>query len=325
MITTVQKVNIRQKFYNDPVTEDAWNDFYFWRFHTSPSIDSIDALASDDIEATTTPQNGCNAQQLMEEGRREQKLSQWLGMDCNYWEGNFQEEAILHSLLQDEIKEKEGTFSEIFSPKRTSPRSLRQSCVAKIEERESSQTQQYLSFFWDESASNQATIELLMKNEEMEKQSTSIWEEKEIVFAHAPQPSMSSKLLIEAQQEQEEKVYISSLLFLVKVDVNIVLCSRLPSISPGRILTLWLDSLRSILSPRLLLLSPFFPQVDHHSRRPSNDSAFLWDDPAAIGMLLTDEEDEALLAREDKVNRVGQLFGAVKIPLLSISAYEVKS
>ena len=105
--------------------------------------------------------------------------------------------------------------------------------------------------------------------------------------------------------------------------MNIVLCSRLPSISPGRILTQWLDSLRSILSP--LLLSSFFPQVDHHSRRPSNDSAFLWDDPAAIGMLLTDEEDEALLAREDKVNRVGQLFGAVKIPLLSISAYEVKS
>ena len=43
MITTVQKVNIRQKFYNDPLTEDAWNDFYFWRFHTSPSLDSLDS------------------------------------------------------------------------------------------------------------------------------------------------------------------------------------------------------------------------------------------------------------------------------------------
>ena len=54
MITTVPKVNIRQRFYNDPVTEDAWNDFYFWRFNnTSASMDSIDALASDDIEATT--------------------------------------------------------------------------------------------------------------------------------------------------------------------------------------------------------------------------------------------------------------------------------
>ena len=102
------KVDIRQRFYNDPLTEDAWNDFYFWRFNnTSASMDSIDALASDDIEATTTPQNGCHAQQLMEEGRREEKLSQWLGMDCKYWEGNFQKEAILHSLLQEEIKEKE--------------------------------------------------------------------------------------------------------------------------------------------------------------------------------------------------------------------------
>ena len=206
-------MDIRQRFYNDPLTEDAWNDFYFWRFNNnSASMDSIDVLASDDIEATTTPQNGCHAQQLMEEGRREEKLSQWLGMDCKYWEGNFQKEAILHSLLQEEIKEKEGTFSEIFSPTRTSPRSLRQTCVAKIEEKESNQTQQYLSFFWDESASNQATIELLMKNEEMEKHSTSIWEEKEIVFAHAPQPSMSSKLLIEAQQEQVEQVKCKTLL-----------------------------------------------------------------------------------------------------------------
>ena len=200
-------MDIRQRFYNDPLTEDAWNDFYFWRFNTSPSMDSIDVLASDATEATTTPENGCHAEQLMEEGRRGQKLSQWLGMeDCKYWEGNFQNESILQSLLQDEIKEKEGTFSEIFSPKRKSPQSLRQSCVTKIDEKESAQTHQYLSFFWDESASNQATIELLMKHEEKEKQSTSIWEEKEIVFAHPPKHSMSSKLLIDAQPEQVEKV-----------------------------------------------------------------------------------------------------------------------
>ena len=37
------KVEIRQKFYNDPLTEDAWNDFYFWRLHTSPSLDSLDS------------------------------------------------------------------------------------------------------------------------------------------------------------------------------------------------------------------------------------------------------------------------------------------
>merc|ERR1719180_455558 len=64
------QVDIRQRFYNTSTT----------------SMDSIDALASDDIEATTTPQNGqSRAQQLMEEGRREEKLSQWLGMDCKYW------------------------------------------------------------------------------------------------------------------------------------------------------------------------------------------------------------------------------------------------
>lgn len=264
------QVDIRQRFYNDPLTEDAWNDFYFWRFNSSPSLDSIDALASDDIEATTTPENGCHAQQLMEEGRRERKLSHWLGMDCKYWECNFQNETILHSLLQDEIKEKEGTFSQIFSPKRTSPRSLRQSCTAKIEEKESAQTHQYLSFFWDESASNQATIELLMKHEEMEKQSTSIWEEKEIVFAHPP--SMSSKLVIEAQGEQVEKQPTQ----------------YFPWEDP--------DTVAGLL------------EVDHHSRRPSSDSVFLWDDPAAIGMLLTDEEDEALLARKDKTDMTEELL-----------------
>ena len=32
---------------------------------------------------------------------------------------------------------------------------------------------------------------------------------------------------------------------------------------------------------------------------------FLWDDPAAIGMLLTDEEEEeTLLARDDKVTKL---------------------
>jgi len=130
-----------------------------------------------------------------------------------------------------------------------------------------------LSFFWDESASNQATIELLMKHEEMEKQSTSIWEEKEIVFAHPPpHPSMSSKLLIEAQQEQVEKP--STQYF--------------PWEDP--------DTVAGLL------------EVDHHSRRPSSDSVFLWDDPAAIGMLLTDEEDEALLAREDKTDMTEELL-----------------
>merc|ERR1719238_263407 len=105
------QVDLRQKFYNDPSTEDAWNDFYFWRFNTSHNID-IDLATKNDILA----------QQLMEEGR-EQKLSQWLGTDCKYWEGSYQNEAILQSLLQDEIEEKQAL-----------------------------QSQQYLSFFWDESA-----------------------------------------------------------------------------------------------------------------------------------------------------------------------------
>lgn len=264
------QVDLRQKFYNDPMTEDAWNDFYFWRFDTSPCIDSIDTLASNDKEATMIPESYGHAQELMKEGRRDHK---WLGTDnCKYWEGNYQNEAILNSLLHDEIqeKEKEGTFSEIFSPKRTSPRS--QSYAAKTEVGKES-APQYLSFFWDESASNQATIELLMKHEEMEKQSTSIWEEKDIVFAHpSPHPSMSSKLLIEVQQQQVEKP--STQYF--------------PWEDP--------DTVAGLL------------EVDHHSRRPSSDSVFLWDDPAAIGMLLTDEEEDALLAREDKTDMTEELL-----------------
>ena len=112
----------------------------------------------------------------MEEGREQR-----FGKDCRYWEGSFQNEAILQSLLQ---MEDDGPYS---------PQSLSQSFgVANNEQKkEKSPTQEYLSFFWDESASNQATIELLMKNEELERQSMSVWEEKEIVFAHQAKSSRS--------------------------------------------------------------------------------------------------------------------------------------
>ena len=149
-------MDLRQKFYNDPSTEDAWNDFYFWRFNTSHNID-IDLATKNDILA----------QQLMMEEGREQKLSQWLGTDCKYWEGSYQNEAILHSLLQDEIEENSSS--------------------------QALHSQQYLSFFWDESASNQATMELLMRHEEKERQSTEIWEEKEIVFVNTSQQSKKSQ------------------------------------------------------------------------------------------------------------------------------------
>ena len=190
------KVEIRQKFYNDPLTEDAWNDFYFWRFHTSPSLDSldswdaqvpinVDANAGADVDvgagyadADGGADDGADAdiQVLMEEGREQR-----FGKDCRYWEGSFQNEAILQSLLQ---MEDDGPYS---------PQSLRQSSgVANNEQKKGkSPTQEYLSFFWDESASNQATIELLMKNEELERQSMSVWEEKEIVFAHQAKSSRS--------------------------------------------------------------------------------------------------------------------------------------
>ena len=112
----------------------------------------------------------------MEEGR-----DQRFGKDCRFWEGSFQNEAILQSLLQ---MEDDGA---------SSPQSLRQSSGVANNERKKrkSPTQEYLSFFWDESASNQATIELLMKNEELERQSMSVWEEKEIVFAHQAKSSRS--------------------------------------------------------------------------------------------------------------------------------------
>merc|ERR1711936_1055400 len=231
------QVEIRQKFYNDPLTEDAWNDFYFWRFHTSPSLDSLDSW---------------DAQVLMEEGREQR-----FGKDCRYWEGSFQNEAILQSLLQ---MEDDGPYSS---------QSLRQSSgVANIEPKKGkSPTQEYLSFFWDESASNQATIELLMKNEELERQSMSVWEEKEIVFAHQAKSSRSW-----TETEPAEQVSVQ----------------YFPWEDP--------DTVAGLL------------EVENLSRRASNDSPFLWDDPAAIGMLLTDEEDEALLAREDKTDMTEELL-----------------
>ena len=121
----------------------------------------------------------------MEEGREQR-----FGKDCRYWEGSFQNEAILQSLLQ---MEDDGPYS---------PQSLRQSSGVANNERKKgkSPTQEYLSFFWDESASNQATIELLMKNEELERQAMSVWEEKEIVFAHQAKSSRSQMETEPAEQ-----------------------------------------------------------------------------------------------------------------------------
>merc|ERR1712180_572438 len=156
--------------------------------------------------------------------------------------GSFQNEAILQSLLQ---MEDDGPYS---------PQSLCQSSgVANSEQKKGkSPTQEYLSFFWDESASNQATIELLMKNEELERQSMSVWEEKEIVFAHQ---AKSSRSRTETEPAEQAPV------------------QYFPWEDP--------DTVAGLL------------EVENLSRRASNDSPFLWDDPAAIGMLLTDEEEEA--------------------------------
>merc|ERR1712180_57317 len=171
--------------------------------------------------------------------------------------GSFQNEAILQSLLQ---MEDDGPYS---------PQSLCQSSgLANNEQKKGkSPTQEYLSFFWDESASNQATIELLMKNEELERQSMSVWEEKEIVFAHQ---AKSSRSRTETEPAEQAPV------------------QYFPWEDP--------DTVAGLL------------EVEALSRRASNDSPFLWDDPAAIGMLLTDEEDEALLAREDKTDMTEELL-----------------
>jgi len=85
---------------------------------------------------------------------------------------------------------------------------------------------------------------------------------------------------------------------------------------------LWDDKeiIFALVSPRSGRYSPqYFPWEDPDtmaglmeasgkpSRRTSDDSTtFLWDDPAAIGMLLTDEEDEAYLPWDDKMDMVGQ-------------------
>ena len=141
---------------------------------------NVDANAGANVDGTgyADADDGADAdtQVLMEEGREQR-----FGQNCRYWEGSFQNEAILQSLLQ---MEDDGPYS---------PQSLRQSSgVANNGQKKGkSPTQEYLSFFWDESASNQATIELLMKNEELERQSMSVWEEKEIVFAHQAKSSRS--------------------------------------------------------------------------------------------------------------------------------------
>lgn len=164
------KVDLKQKFYDDPMTENAWNDFHFWNFNKPVLTDlmALNMLVPDDVESArglspdSLPDSGCdswrqeeNPNWLRLDGtpgdlRRPSSGTSW--MDCKYWEESYQNESILQSLLDGEIQDNTSSIPVNF---------------------------------WDESASNQATIELLMKHEEMEKESKFLWEDKEIIFALA--------------------------------------------------------------------------------------------------------------------------------------------
>jgi len=226
------KQDIRQKFYDHPDTKKIYNDFYFWNLN-KPSLThdmALGVLVNDDIEACISPDSGCFSIQ-MEEQRKKDNSDKW--MNCKYWEETFQNENILHSLLEDEVQETDKTP------------------VLTVN-------------FWDESANNQASAQLQMSKEKKKREKQDkklreeieyLWENKDIIFALVP----------------EEPKPQSSQYF--------------PWEDPDTICGLMEDDSLKVTT-----------------RRTSGDSTFLWDDPAAIGMLLTDEEDEAYLPWDDKTD-----------------------
>jgi len=223
-------VDLRLKFYDDPMTEDSYNDFNFWSLGQPKVTEAmaLGVLANDDGEAAGTPDSGCFSLQVEEE-KGKVAMNTWL--NCKYWEDSFQNESILHSLLEEEMQETDK--NPCLSP-----------CPVN---------------FWDESANNQANIELIIKHEE--KESKFLWDDKEIIFA-----------LVSKEPKAES--------------------APSPQYFP------WEDP-----DTMAGLLEGGKP-----SRRTSDDdSTFLWDDPAAIGMLLTDEEDEAYLPWDDKMDMVEEL------------------
>ena len=221
----ITQEKIRQKFYDDPTTENSWNDFHFWNFsrQTLTETMALTVLVTEDVDATVTPDSGCFST-LVEEEKGKNTLHKWL--NCKYWEETFQNETILQSLLDDEVMDADRTPTIAVN-------------------------------FWDESASNQATIQLLMEQEEEE--SKFQWEDKDIIFALLPK---------EPKPVQPVQYF--------------------PWEDPDTIAGLMEDQ--------------------RPSRRTSGDSGFLWDDPAAIGLLLTDEEDEAYLPWDDKTDMTEELL-----------------
>ena len=219
-------MEIRQLFYNDPMTENAWNDFHFWRpspcltDDTALELLAKDSSGSPDSGARSSPDSGC----VSKIENEKEKLNNWLDW---YWEDTYQNESILQSLLSDEIQDKD----------KTPP-------LLPVN-------------FWDESANNEASNVLQMKYEEIKKDSQFLWEDKEIIFALVPK-----------EPRPQHVQYF-------------------PWEDP--------DTMASLM------------EQERSSRRTSGDSTFLWDDPAAIGMLLTDEEDEAYLPWDDKTDMTEEL------------------
>jgi len=219
------KVDLRLKFYDDPTNEKLFNDFHFWNIGQQSTVSEAMArslLYSDHTESCISPDSGCFSLKTEEEG---DKVSVDTWMECKYWDQTLHNHNILHSLLDDEIQD-----TDNFSLNTVN--------------------------FWDESANNQAVVELQLVQDVCGKEEY-LWEDKDIIFA----------LILKEPKAQ---------------------CSQyFPWEDP--------DTMAGLME-------------DHRCvRRLSGDSTFLWDDPAAIGLLLTDEEDHTYLPWDDNKDMTEEL------------------
>jgi len=220
------KVDLKLKFYDDPTNDKLFNDFHFWNIGHQSTVSEAMArtlLCSDDIESCISPDSGCFFLKTEEE-RNKVSVDTW--MECKYWEQSFHNHNILHSLLDDEIQDSDSISVHTVN-------------------------------FWDESANNQAVVELQLVQEINGKEEY-LWEDKDIIFA------------------------------LVLKEPKVQQCSQyFPWEDP--------DTMAGLME-------------DHRCvRRMSGDSTFLWDDPAAIGLLLTDEEDDTYLPWDDNKDMTEEL------------------
>jgi len=179
-------VELRKKYYDDIDTTDAWNSFNFWNIGREvkelSEEEALEVLATDCLATDSCSiDSGCYSPELEVE-KEKQIMNYW--NHCQFWQESFQNENIINSLLEEEVMDLTPVMNT--------------------------------TNFWDESAAQQASIELLMRSEQQEKESQKLWKEAgKVVFATPAPPYFpwedpeSIESLVNSEEEEENYQDIS--------------------------------------------------------------------------------------------------------------------